>query len=446
MIKRSLAAISAALVLAAAALAGNPAVAAPPVHPTPTGVTVHALKGKGKEVGGKIRKAIPPVTASKKGQVSTFATSCASPCYGYAERNQTFSQPTAATGALATFSVHKPERRSWDYHTLAEMAICDTTHDNCVEAGWTVDNALNGDDNPHFFVFWWLSGVGQGYNTSDFLVSGSAPVTPGQDINSYVGTATLPIQWEHFGAGCGCTQGWWLSNASTFIGVYPDTLWTGAFTSPATVQNFGEVALSQTPSQTDMGNGDIATSAVGTQGAVISNLNILGTGAPAAGYTGGTITYPDRWNRYDSSSVAFRYGGPGGNVTVASTTTPSSHDCSGVGVGTDPSGWGAICAYDGISAGVPITKIKELDGAAGASCRTNWGSTAVGAGTDMIVNSSYKKIDLYSTNNCTGTKLTLGLGRTTLPAPYANATNLSLIVTSSYVTCATGYPTTAPTC
>lgn len=405
---------------------------------SPSGQKVHKLHSP--HASKTALKGKPP------GGFTTLATACSSPCYAYAERHQTFSQPTAATGALATFSVHKPERRAWDYHTLAEMAICDASHDNCVEAGWTVDNALNGDNNPHFFVFWWLNGVGQGYNTSDFQVSGTAPVTPGQDVNSYVGTATLPIKWEHFdNATCGCTSGWWLSNNTSFIGVYPDTLWSGGFTSPGTVQNFGEVTLSQTPSQTDMGNGDIATSAAPTQGAAISNLQITGTGAPAAGYTGSVVTYSDRWDVYSSSSTAFRYGGPGGNVTVPANPA-GANDCSGVGKGTDPSGWGEVCFYDGISAGSGVTKIASLDGAAGASCRTGYGSSALGLGTDMVVNASYKKIDLYSTNNCTGTKLTLGLGRTTLPAPYANATNLSFIVTSSYVTCATGYPTTAPTC
>jgi hypothetical protein len=392
--------------------------------------------------------------AALNGQPSTLATSCPAVCYAYAERSQTFSQPTTATGVEADFTIAKPTVLSWDHHSLAETVVSQagTGGDNVIEAGWTVDPTLNGGSNePHLFAFFWVNGTPMGYNTADFLSAGGA-ITLGSSLAAHVGL-TKNIEWEHFGAGCGCTQGWWLRYDGSFVGVYPDTEWAGAFTSPRTVQNYGETAVSQTPSQTDMGNGDIATSVVPGQGAQIANLNILGAGAPAAGYTGGLTTLPDRWNRYDSSSTSFRYGGPGGNVTVASTTTPSAHDCSGVGTGNDPSGWGSICFYDGIVGGVPVTKIASMEGAAGASCRTNYGTAGAvvipaGSGTDMIVNTSYKQIKIYANATCTGaTFYTInGVGRVTMPAPYANAANLSFIVTGTYIPCATGYPGTAPTC
>lgn len=420
-----------------------PADAAPLRKPiTPAGVKVKALKTA--KTSKTAKKGNPD-----PGAITTKATACSSPCYKYAGGYQDALGSTSATGASAVFTVHKPTVRSWDYHSLAEIALSapGTGGDNVVEAGWTVDPGLNGGStDPHFFVYWWENGVGKGYNTADFLVSGTAPLTPGQNVNSLVGS-TVTLKWEHFGAGCGCTQGWWLSNGASFIGVYPDTTWAGsAFTQVDLVRNFGEATLSQEPSQSQMGNGDRATSVVPAQGAQISSYTLHGTGAPAAGYVGYVTTTADRWNTYNSSATALRFGGPGGNTTINSTTAPSAQDCSGVGVGNDPSGWGAVCAYNSISAGVPVSKYKEIDGAAGASCRTGW-QTPI-SGTLMITNTSYKRIQIFPNGTCTGgTSYTItGVGRVTMPAPYNTAAALSLIVTSTYVTCATGYPTTAPTC
>lgn len=450
MTPRKFVTVLAVTLVAALGVTAPASAAAPGTGRTPAGVTTHKLQGKGKELGGKVYKGNP----GQRGPVSTRATACSSPCYKYAGRTIFFT--TSPTGVEADFSIHKPQLRTWDYHSLAEMAVSRTATSggaNTVEAGWTVDRSFTGSDQPMFFVFWWLKGVGQGYNTSDFQVSGSATVTPGQNINSLVGQ-TKNLEWEYFGpangCGAGCTEGWWLRWDGSFVGVYPHTLWSSAgetFQTPEYAQNFGEVVLDQEPSQSQMGNGDIATSAVPAQGASINNLGILGTGSPSTYTSDFTTTNADRWNRYNTSATSFKYGGPGGNVTVASTTSPSAQDCSGVGTGNDPSGWGAVCLYDGIVSGVPVTKIAEMEGAAGSICRTGYGSGSLGAGTDMVVNTSYKKLEFYATNNCTGSVLNItGVGRVTLPAPYANAANLSFKVTGNYIACATGYPTTRPTC
>lgn len=445
MIKRI---VGAALVsLLALGLASAPAVAAAPASTKPTGIKV-------KPLAGKANKKLNAYKGSPTAPRVKFST-CASPCFNYSGRRQTFSQPTNATGASADFSIHKPMVRSWDYHSLAEMAVIQTGvgGNNVVEAGWTVDDALNGGStDPYFFVFFWINGAPQGYNTADFQLAGSPPVTPGTSVNSLVGT-TKTIKWEFFGAGCGCTQGWWLSFNGSFVGVYPETLWgAGVFTSPLEVQNYGELVIDQYPSQSKMGNEHNATSANPSQGASISNLAVYGTGAPAAGYTSDLpLTDPVRWTKYNNSSTTFHYGGAGGNDGIVSTTTPSSNDCAAQGVSTDPTGWGAVCFYDNKVGAVPTIKRAQFDGGTGTACRANYGTADGGPpGTNpirVVATVPYQRVQVYASANCTGTNTMLGGGVSTLAAPYSAAAHLSFKMTTNTGTgCSANYPTNKPSC
>lgn len=437
---RKLAAVATA-VLVAVLGASVPATAAPVSGSlraaTPAGISVKPL------ANGKANKKLVPFKGNPKkaGGVTTLATACTpNPCYIYNERSQSFSQPTNATGTSVSMTVAKPTMLSWDYHSLAEALVSNGT--NRVEAGWTVDTALNGDSDPHLFVFWALSGAGQGYNTGDFLAAGGATIAPGDNINSLVGTSKV-LQWEHFGAGCGCTQGWWLKWDGSFVGVYPDTLWSGAFTSPDFASHYGELVLDQTPSQSKMGNNHNATSANPAQGASFSSYTVLGTGAPAASYSAGVSTDGVRWPKYNNSSTEFHYGGPGGNDMLPSSTSPSSNDCAAQGVGTDPSGKGAACVYTGFSGGVGTTKSFQRDGGIGTACQNLGASPSA----EHVANTTYFKLAFWPTTNCTGAGFIVhNTGQFTFAAGFRNTASLSMSITTTPTTCATGYPGTKPTC
>lgn len=403
---------------------------------TPAGISVKPL------ANGKANKKLVPFKGNPKkaGGATTLATSCPTPCFIYNERSQTFSQPTNATGTSVSMTVAKPTMLSWDYHSLAEALVSNGT--NRVEAGWTVDDALNGDLDPHFFVFWWLNGVGQGYNTADFLAAGGATIAPGDNVNSLVGTSKT-LAWEHFGASCGCTQGWWLKWDGSFVGVFPDTLWSGAFTSPDFASHYGELVLDQKPSQSKMGNNHNATSASPTQGASFSSYTVLGTGAPAASYSAGVSTDGVRWPKYNNSSTEFHYGGPGGNDMIPAVGSPSSNDCAAQGVSTDPSGAGAACLYNAFSGSQGTVKVAQRDaGSTGTACQN-----VSGLSLEHVANSSYRKLAFWPSTNCTGAGFIVHTtGNFTFAAGFRNLANMSMSITTTPTTCATGYPGTKPTC
>ena len=71
---------------------------------------------------------------------------------------------TANQGGTATFSIVKPTVSASGDHSLAQTWTIGTSgcEVQTVEAGWTVDPALNGDMNPHVFIFATASTYGSG--------------------------------------------------------------------------------------------------------------------------------------------------------------------------------------------------------------------------------------------------------------------------------------------
>ena len=54
-----------------------------------------------------------------------------------------------------------------DEHSLFEMSLSNVfgASGNIIEIGVTTDLGLNGDSTPHWFVYSWINGVGQGYDS-----------------------------------------------------------------------------------------------------------------------------------------------------------------------------------------------------------------------------------------------------------------------------------------
>lgn len=122
-----------------------------------------------------------------------------------------------------------------DEHSLFEMSMSNQggSSGNIIEIGVTTDLGVNGDRNPHWFVFSWINGTPQGYDASSHFVSeiGNFWTTP---LTSYEGTSQ--------GAAFQYSSGnWWLYLNGAAAGYFPGSEWSGAFTASSVTEVFGEV-------------------------------------------------------------------------------------------------------------------------------------------------------------------------------------------------------------
>lgn len=442
-----------ALLLATAGVgvAASPAQATPrdpnnPVvdHGTPAGIK---LADKPLVGNTKAPKGPPPDTAQNKksGQIAQLTTDCSTVCYKYAGKYQT--GITGAEGPQIAMTVNNPGLLSYDYHSLAEVLAKDSSG-NTVEIGWIVNDAMFGDLNAHLFMFHWINGVPQGYGTN--FVPVASPVKSYGSILTNGSTITLDVR--HFtNAQCGCTAGWWLAYNSSFIGVYPDTLWTGAgqtFVTSPIVDAYGEATIRYDPSQTDIGSGQLATSAVGAQ---MATYGLFGAAPSTPAWNGTSLTQGLRWNvAMTGAGQNFRYGGPGGTNEIVGSV--ANDFCSGVA----SVGNGESCAYGSVTGSgtgtTPGNRRWSLDDAGSTVfCWQNLGTAGGYGGTAYVGLAGYKKLVVYNTTNCTGSSATLDANGTTnnvvaMPAGFVNLANLSVKISATTKTCATGYPGTPPTC
>jgi hypothetical protein len=209
------------------------------------------------------------------------------------------SQTASADGAYANLVIGKPYLDSGDYHTLAEISVQSADGEQIVEVGWTVDRTVNGDSDPHLFVYHWVDRKETCYNACGWKQY-SSTTKPGD---------TLPVgASKRFGI-MHFNGAWWVVYDTEWIGYFPDDLWGGNYTRSGLQQFFGEVAASSTQPCTDMGTGEPAWSdgaaRVGSvaelDGGYVNtlvNLNIRGIGG----------VYP---SPIPLSTRTFRYGGDG---------------------------------------------------------------------------------------------------------------------------------------
>jgi hypothetical protein len=217
------------------------------------------------------------------------------PCYLY----EGAQQQAETDGMYVNVTIGKPKLDDSDYHTLGELAVRSAEKGDVVEVGWTIDRQVNGDEDPHLFVYHWVGHQESCYNGCGF-VQYSKNLKPG-DTLSYGVTKKFGIQYFN-GA-------WWVAFDSEWIGYFPEQLWNDQgikFSRTGWVQVFGEVASpTLKPCSTGMGTGEYADKSAAAYMASISYLN----GPAVAPYIppDGPAFYPVA----ALSPRTFRYGGPG---------------------------------------------------------------------------------------------------------------------------------------
>jgi hypothetical protein len=259
----------------------------------------YAAKGdlpKGNSVPNGVRPAVAP--SPEPDPSSSPDNKCEQekrPCYLYDGAQQ----PAETDGVYVNVTIGKPKLDTADYHTLGEIAIRSTEQGDAVEVGWTVDRQVNGDDDPHLFVYHWVGHQQTCYNGCGF-VQYSKNLKPG-DTLAYGVTKKFGIQYFN--------GSWWIAFDSEWIGYFPEQLWNDQgikFSRTGYVQVYGEVAAAtRKPCTTGMGTGELGDkSGAAAYMASISYLN------------GPTVTpsmpdVPAFYPVWAPSPRTFRYGGPG---------------------------------------------------------------------------------------------------------------------------------------
>lgn len=218
----------------------------------------------------------------------------------------TGSQAAVSDGAYVNLTVNKPKLARQDYHTLAELAVQSADGNQIVEVGWNVDRVVNGDDDPHLFVYHWVNRQTSCYNGCGF-VQYSSTVIPGD---------TLAVdQQRRFGIQF-YNNAWWVAFDTEWVGYFPASLWTVPFTKTGLVQVFGEVAASTTTPCTEMGNGKTSDL---TDSARIGSVAYLNGPDP-------NIVVRSTSDYYTVAQLSlrtFRYGGPGACATASASPSAS---------------------------------------------------------------------------------------------------------------------------
>jgi hypothetical protein len=154
-----------------------------------------------------------PAVAPSPEPSSSSAPSCVDkpPCYLY----DGALQQAETDGVYTNVTIGKPSLDKSDYHTLGEIAVQSAETGDAVEVGWTVDRGVNGDEDPHLFVYHWVGHVNSCYNGCGF-VQYSKNIKPG-DTLAYGVTKKFGIQYFN-GA-------WWIAFDSEWGGYFREQLW-----------------------------------------------------------------------------------------------------------------------------------------------------------------------------------------------------------------------------
>lgn len=172
-------------------------------------------------------------------------------------------QYAESDGTYANLVIGKPYLAREDYHSLAEIAVQSADGKQIVEVGWTVDRGVNGDEDPHLFVYHWVDGKESCYNGCGFKQY-SKTVVPGDTVPAGV-AKRFGIQYYN-GA-------WWIAYDSEWVGYFPGDLWGNDYTQSGLIQWFGEVAAASIKPCTDMGTGEDELDAGAARVGSISLIN-----------------------------------------------------------------------------------------------------------------------------------------------------------------------------
>lgn len=214
-----------------------------------------------------------PVVPSSTHSMRTLPDS---PFYYYGVGKQDPAVPPS--GVSAVMGIYKPYiNPTYDFHTLAELAVQSADEKQIVEVGWTRDMATYGDNNVHLFVYHWVNGQETCYD-------GCGYVDYAANTTTYAGMSLESVlQTEKVFAIQRTATGWWIgygpSGATQWIGSFPDTLWSSAtpsvtnFKQVNLFQGFGEVAAGSVSSScADMGTGPTPIAVTHTTGAKLASV------------------------------------------------------------------------------------------------------------------------------------------------------------------------------
>jgi hypothetical protein len=281
-----------AIAAAAPAKAAEPVISVP-TPPSPTKAD-RQTTGKTGLKGYPGASATAKVKSALSGGVSPLSLT-----YLYAGANQS---SLTETSVVANVGVANPTLSAGDFHTLGEVAVTSADQQQVVEVGWTRDPNTFADSKPRLFVYHWVNGVPTCYNGCGWVAYSGASIAVGADLTSAVGTE------KSFGI-IYSGGNWWVLYNGGYIGYFPGTLWTSpTFTTINQVKLFGEVAANSAAPCTDMGNGNLASSASATRfyattyssGSGGVNLSTFNTNPS---YYSAALVSP--------SVRTFRWGGPG---------------------------------------------------------------------------------------------------------------------------------------
>ena len=202
----------------------------------------------------------------------------------------------SAVESQGKFTQYQPQVAAGDYHSLAEMAGESADAMNIIEVGWTVDPSLNGDANPHLFVFHWVNGSPTCYNGCGW-VQVSTTRYPGMPVTVSTKPETYAFRFDG--------SSWWVGYQGEWIGYFPGSLWAGQFTHLDITQWFGEVAAAGPTPCSQMGDGVLGT---GTGAALVAAEKLTGSpGAPLPG----EVTDASYYALGAITGMGHRFGGPG---------------------------------------------------------------------------------------------------------------------------------------
>lgn len=211
------------------------------------------------------------------------------------------SQAAVSDGAYVNLTINKPKLDKKDYHTLAELAVQSADGNQIVEVGWNVDRVVNGDDDPHLFVYHWVNRQTSCYNGCGFV----------QYSKTVIAGDTLAVdQQKRFGIQY-FNNAWWVAYDTEWVGYFPAKLWGDvSFAKTGMVQVFGEVAASSPTPCTEMGNGK---SSDDVNSARIGSVAYLNGPDPSVAVR----STSDLYTVNQLSLRTFRYGGPGACATAS---------------------------------------------------------------------------------------------------------------------------------
>src|SRR5437762_1721888 len=190
-------------------------------------------------------------------------------------------------------------------HSLDEIAVQGGSGDgNIIELGWNLSQSQYGDSNPHLFIFHWINWGPTCYDACGW-VQYSATYFPGMNLTPIAGR-TVYIGYVFY------EGNWWAWFDNQWLGYFPGSIWSGAYTQNDMIQWFGEVATDNgVPPNVDMGNGRRPTD---TAAAKNSTLCDVDAAAWVCWYRDMQSLGPNYPPYFDIRRTGFgetRFGGPG---------------------------------------------------------------------------------------------------------------------------------------